>query len=132
MLGDERLKADCAGGENCWGAGAGAVAAGMERSRRSPMPPMEEEEAAGLAAGAEEKEEKSPKPLDEDCLGGGDFGVESKKLPPPPNMLDDDAGGDLELEKLSSPANGEALGCWGCALKERPLKASFIPPKLDC
>ena len=58
--------------------------------------------------------------------------MELKKLPPPPNMLDDEVlGGDFALEKLSRPENGEGLGA-GAALKERLLKASFIPPNADC
>lgn len=58
--------------------------------------------------------------------------MESKKLPPPPNMLEEDVvGGDLVLEKLSSPANGEGLGA-GAALNDRPLNASFMPPNADC
>lgn len=47
-------------------------------------------------------------------------------------MLDDDVvGGDLALEKLSRPENGEGLGT-GAALNERLLNASFIPPNADC
>lgn len=47
-------------------------------------------------------------------------------------MLEDDVvGGDLELEKLSRPENGDGFGA-GAALKERLLKASFIPPNADC
>jgi len=83
------------------------------------------------------KEEKLPRPLEGLVVRfwtGGDLGFESKKLPPPPNMFDEDVvGGDLVAEKLSSPANGDGLDA-GCAawLKERLLKASLSPPKLDC
>ena len=53
-------------------------------------------------------------------------------MPPPPNMVDDDVvGGDLVLEKLSRPENGDGFGA-GAALKERLLNASFIPPNVDC
>jgi hypothetical protein len=47
-------------------------------------------------------------------------------------MLEEDVvGGDFALEKLSSPEKGEGFGA-GAALKERLLKASFMPPKADC
>jgi len=139
--GVERLKAELIGGEDTGAGaalGAGAGAEGMERSRRSPIP---DEEGAGLVGAGEEKDEKSLIPLEGLIVrlcawpyAGGDFGFESKKLPPPPNMFDEDVvGGDFALEKLSSPEKGEGLGCAGAAwLKLRPLKASFIPPKLDC
>ena len=60
------------------------------------------------------------------------MGLESKKLPPPPNMFKDEdvEVGDLVLEKASRPEKGEGLGA-GAALKERLLKASFMPPKAD-
>jgi len=129
----ERLKAEESGGEaTVWG-GGGAGAEGMERSRRSFMP----EEEAGFAGAGDEKAEKLPKGLVvRFCVwvwvAGGDLGVESKKLPPPPKRLEE-AGGDLVLEKVSRPAKGEGFGAGGAAwLKERPLKASFRPPKPDC
>jgi hypothetical protein len=109
----------------------------MERSRRSPIP---DDDAAGLDGAGELNEEKSLMPLEglmvRFCAcpyAGGDFG-ESKKLPPPPNMLDEDVvGGDFALEKLSRPEKGVGFGACGAAwLKERLLKASFIPPKFDC
>jgi hypothetical protein len=132
--GDERLNAEFMGGDDTGGAalGAGAGAEGMERSRRSPRP-----EAAGWdLAGVDAKDEKLPMPLDDAGVWyvGGDFGAESKKLPPPPNMFEDDVvGGDFVLEKLSRPEKGEGFGA-GCAawVKERPPKASVIPPKADC
>lgn len=90
---------------------AAGAAVGIDKSSRSFIP-----DGAGFdaAAGAgEENAEKSPNPP-EDCLGacgGAAFGVESKNPPPPPKRLDEDAeGGDLVLEKLSRPANGEGLG----------------------
>jgi hypothetical protein len=47
-------------------------------------------------------------------------------------MFEEDVvGGDLVLEKLSRPEKGEGLGA-GAALKDRLLKASFMPPKADC
>ena len=132
----EFVGGDCIGGEAALGAGAGAE--GMERSRRSPRP---EDDAAGLDGAGEENEEKSPRPLEGlvvwfcACVyDGAALGLESKKLPPPPNMLDVDVvGGDFVLVKLSSPENGDGLGA-GCAawLKDKLLKASFIPPKDDC
>lgn len=136
-IGEERLKAefmggDAIGGEDILGAGAGAE--GIDKSRRSFMP---EAGAAGFDGAVEANAEKLPKPLEglvvrfAACAAGGDLGLESKKLPPPPNMFDVDVvGGDLALEKLSRPEKGEGLGA-GAALKERLLKASFIPPKAD-
>ena len=134
------MKAEDAGGgeatgENvCCGAGAGAGAEGIERSRRSPIPPMLEDEAADLDDAGVLKEEKLPRPLEGLVVRfwtGGDLGFESKKLPPPPNMLEEDVeAGDFVLEKASSPEKGEGLGA-GAALKERLLKASFMPPKAD-
>lgn len=143
----ERLKAaeEEAGGElneeeACGFAAAGAD--GMERSRRSlmpPMPPMLLLDAAGLEAAGELNEEKPASPLD--CWGlvvrfctGGDLGLESKKLPPPPNMLEEEevVEGDFALEKASRPAKGEGLGAGaGAAPKDRLLKASFMPPKAE-
>lgn len=124
---------DAAGGEVTLGAGEGSV--GMDRSRRSFMP---DAAAAGFDGPGEVKAVKLPKPPDglvvRCCawLGGGEVGLELKKLPPPPNIFDEDVlGGDFVLEKLSSPENGEGLGA-GAALKERLLKASFIPPNADC
>jgi hypothetical protein len=140
--GEERLKAEFIGGEAIGAGaalGAGAGAEGMERSRRSPRPD-DEAGAAGLDGAGVENEEKSPSPLGGlvvrfwACVYEGAFGFASKKLPPPPNMFDDDVvGGDLVLEKLSSPEKGDGLGA-GCDawLKDKLLKASFIPPKADC
>jgi hypothetical protein len=95
---------------------------------------MLEDEAAGLDGAGVLKEEKLPRPLEGLVVRfwtGGDLGFESKKLPPPPNMLDEDVeAGDFVLEKASSPEKGEGLGA-GAALKERLLKASFMPPKAD-
>jgi hypothetical protein len=124
---------EAAGGE------VGAGLDGIERSRRSPMP----EEGAGLYAGAgagEVMEEKPPKPLK--SVGGlvalfcaaGDLGFESKKFPPPPNKSEEAGGGDFLAEKRSRPEKGEGVGfglAAGC-VKERLLKASFMPPKDDC
>lgn len=97
------------------------------------MPPMLEE-AAGLEDAGVLKEEKLPRPLEGLVVRfwtGGDLGFESKKLPPPPNMFEEVEAGDFVLEKASSPEKGEGLGA-GAALKERLLKASFMPPKADC
>jgi hypothetical protein len=49
-------------------------------------------------------------------------------------MFDEDVdGGDLALVKLSRPEKGDGLGAGAAAaLKERLLKASFIPPNADC
>lgn len=123
-------------GENvCCGAGAGAGAAGIERSRRSPMPPMLEDEGVGFDGAGALNEEKLARPLEGLVVRfwtGGDLGLESKKLPPPPNMVEEEVeGGDFVLEKASRPEKGEGLGA-GAALKERLLKASFMPPKADC
>jgi hypothetical protein len=127
----EFVGGDASGGEVTLGAGAGAD--GIDRSRRSFIPLAAG--AAGLEGAGEEKALKSAKPPEGlmvrlcGCCGAG---LELKKLPPPPNMLDDDVvGGDFALEKLSRPENGEGLGA-GAALKERLLKASFMPPKADC
>lgn len=118
--------------------GAGAVAAGMERSRRSPRP---EADGAGLDVDAGEvNDEKSLIALGGlvvrfwACVYGGDFGFASKKLPPPPNMLDEEVvGGDFVLEKLSSPEKGEGFAAgWAAWLNDKLLKASFRPPKPDC
>lgn len=134
----DRSKADFKGGDAIGGEvtlGAGAGADGIERSSRSFIP---EVEAAGLDGAGDEKAPKSPRPPDglivRFCAWacGGDFGLESKKLPPPPNMFEEDVvGGDFALEKLSRPENGDGFGA-GAALKERLLKASFIPPNDDC
>lgn len=127
---------DAIGGEAAFGAGAGAD--GIERSRRSPRP---DDDAAGLEGAGEENDEKSP-PRPPcglvvrfwACVYEGAFGFESKKLPPPPNMLEEDVvGGDFALLKLSRPENGEGLGAgWAAWLKDKLLKASFIPPNADC
>lgn len=138
--GCDKLNAEDAGGgeatgENvCCGAGAGAE--GIERSSRSPMPPMLDEAASFEGAGVL-KEEKLLRPAEGLAVRfwtGGDLGFESKKLPPPPNMVDEDVeAGDFVLEKASRPEKGEGEGLGaGAALKERLLKASFMPPKADC
>ncbi len=136
--GDVRLKAEFMDGElnDCEGAaGAGAGAEGIERSRRSFIP---EAGAAGFDGADAVKPPKSPRPPDELILlccawaCGCGFGLASKKFPPPPNIFDDDVvAGDFVLEKLSRPENGDGFGA-GAALKERLLKASFMPPNADC
>lgn len=134
--GEERLKAELIGGDATEAGvalGAGAGADGIERPRRSPI---SDDDAAGLDGAGEEKEEKSPRPAEGLIVRfwAGAFGFESKKLPPPPNMLEVDVVvGDLVLEKLSRPEKGDGFG-GACAvwLNDRLLKASFIPPKLDC
>ena len=114
--------------------GAGAGAAGMERSRRSPRP---EEDGAGWdGAGAEKADKSPPRRLDGLVVRfvyDGVLGLESKKLPPPPNMLEEDVvGGDFVPEKLSRPEKGDALGARCAAwLNDKLLKASFMPPKPD-
>jgi hypothetical protein len=131
------LKAEFAGGDASGGEvtlGAGAGADGMDRSRRSFIPLAAG--AAGLDGAGEENALKSANPAEglmvRLCGWFCGAGLELKKLPPPPNMFDEDAvGGDFALEKLSRPENGEGLGA-GAALKDRLLKASFIPPKADC
>lgn len=99
------------------------------------MPPMPEDEAAGLDGAGVLNEEKLARPLEGLVVRfwtGGDLGFASKKLPPPPNMLDEDVeGGDFALEKASRPEKGDGLGA-GAALKDRLPKASFIPPNADC
>ena len=66
----ERLNAEDAGGGEatgekvCCGAGAGAGAAGIERSRRSPMPPMLEDEGVGFDGAGVLNEEKLARPLE--------------------------------------------------------------------
>lgn len=131
------MNAEDAGGgdttDRC-GAGAGAGAKGIERSRRSPMPPMPEEAAGGFEGAEVLNAEKLLMPTEGLVVRfwtGDDLGLESKKLPPPPNMFEDVEAGDFVLEKASRPEKGEALGA-GAALKERLLKASFMPPKADC
>jgi hypothetical protein len=135
-----RLKAEFKGGDAMAGAGAalgaGAGAEGMERSSKSPSP---EDEAAGLDGAGDENEEKSERPLDGLVVRFCAwyvvaFGFESKKLPPPPNMFEEDVvGGDLAVEKLSRPENGDGLGA-GCAPwpNDKLLNASFMPPNCDC
>ena len=135
--GEERLKAEFAGGDASGGEvtlGAGAGADGMDRSRRSFIPLAAG--AAGLDGAGEENALKSANPAEglmvRLCGWFWGAGLELKKLPPPPNMFDEDVvGGDFALEKLSRPENGEGLGA-GAALKDRLLKASFMPPKADC
>lgn len=135
--GEERLKAELAGGDASGGEvtlGAEAGADGMDRSSKSFMPLAAG--AAGLDGAGEEKALKSDKPPEGLMVRLCDWfcgaGLESKKLPPPPNMFDEDVeGGDFALEKLSRPENGEGLGA-GAALKDRLLNASFMPPKADC
>lgn len=134
--GEERLNAELKEGDTTEGdlgldAAAGVVA-GIEKSRRSFIP-----EGAGLDAvvgAGEENAEKSPNPP-EVCFGawgGVAFGVASKNPPPPPKGFDEDVeGGDLVLEKLSRPANGEGLAT-GWELKLRPPNASLRPPTCDC
>jgi hypothetical protein len=100
------------------------------------------EEGAGLGAGAADEEElkaeKPPKPAGGLVVlfcAGGDLGFESKKLPPPPNRPDaGPGGGDFLAEKRSRPEKGEGVGFAlgaGC-VKDRLLKASFMPPNDDC
>jgi hypothetical protein len=98
------------------------------------MPPMPEEAAGGFEGAEVLNAEKLLMPTEGLVVRfwtGGDLGLESKKLPPPPNMFEDVEAGDFVLEKASRPEKGEALGA-GAALKERLLKASFMPPKADC
>ena len=123
---------DASGGDVTLGAGAGAD--GMDRSKRSFMPLAAG--AAGLDGAGEEKALKSAIPPDGlivrlcDWVWGA--GLESKKLPPPPNMLEEEVeGGAFALEKLSRPEKGEGLAA-GAGLKDKLLKASFMPPKADC
>lgn len=99
------------------------------------MPPMLDEAAGFEGPGVlnEEKELRPAEGLVVRFWTGGDLGFESKKLPPPPNMLEEDVeAGDFVLEKASRPEKGEGLVAGaGAALKERLLKASFMPPKPD-
>jgi hypothetical protein len=98
------------------------------------MPPMPDE-GAGFEGAGVLKAEKLLMPAEGLVVRfwtGDDLGLESKKLPPPPNMFEDEdvEAGDFVLEKASRPEKGEGLGA-GAALKERLLKASFMPPKAD-
>ena len=75
------------------------------------MPPMLEDEAAGLEGAGVLKEEKLPRPAEGLVVrfwAGGGLGFESKKLPPPPNMLEDVEDGDFVLEKASGRRRARA------------------------